>query len=72
MARRCHLLIRFGDTVAPTVTLEVEATATRMASQTEAVTVVQPTVTVEEEVMEEEVTEEEQALAVQVATKCRI
>lgn len=53
--------------MAATVTLEVAATVTQMASQTEAVTVVQPTA-----IVEEEVTEEEQALAVQVATKCRI
>ena len=39
--------------------------ATQTASQTEAVTVVRPTVTVEEE-------EEEQALAVEAATRCRI
>lgn len=54
--------------MAPTVTLEVAATAIQMASQTEAVTVVQQMATAEEEATEEE----EQALAVQVVTRCRI
>lgn len=54
--------------MAPTVTLEVAVMATQMASQTEAVMVVRPTVTAEEEATEEE----EQALAVQAATRCRI
>ena len=53
--------------MAPTVTLEVAATATQTASQMEAGTVVRPTVTVEEEAT----VEEEQASAVQVVTKCR-
>ena len=47
----------------PTVTLEVAAMATQTASRTEAVMVVRATVTAEEE---------EQALAEQVATRCRI
>lgn len=55
--------------MAPTVTLEAAVVATQTASQMEAVTVVQPTVIAEEEATEEE---EEQALAVQVATRCRI
>ena len=54
--------------MAPTVTLEVAVVATQTASQMEAVTVDRPTVIAEEEVTEEE----EQALAVQVATRCRI
>ena len=68
LARSCRLLIRFGDTVTPTDTLEVAATAIRTASPTEAATVVRPMATVEEVATEEEV----QALAAQVATKCRI
>lgn len=57
----------FGDTVAPTVTLGVAATAIHMASQTVAATAVRPTV------MEEEATvEEEQALEEQAAIRCRI
>ena len=63
-----HLLIRFGDSVTATDTLEVAATAIRTASPTEAATVVQPMATVEEVATEEE----GQALAVQVATRCRI
>ena len=55
----------------PTDTLEVAATAIRTASPTEAATVVRPMVTVEE-VVTEEVGMEVQALAVQVATRCRI
>ena len=50
------------------VTPEVAATAIRTAFPTEAVTAVRPTVTVEEEAT----VVEEQALAVQVATRCRI
>ena len=42
--------------------------ATQTASQTEAAMVVRPTVTAEEEAT----AEEERALAVQVATRCRI
>ena len=56
--------------MAPTVTVEVAATGTQMASQTEAVTGVRPTVTVEVEATEEE--EEEPTLVVQVAIRCRI
>ena len=67
LARCCDLLIRCGDTVVPTDTLEVAATAIRTASPTEAATVVRPMATVEEVATEEEV----QALAVQVATRCR-
>ena len=68
-----HLLIRFGDSVTPTDTLEEAATAIRTASPTEAATVVQPMATAEEVATEEAATEEEgQALAVQVATRCRI
>ena len=58
----------FGDTVAPTVTLGVAATAIHTASQTVAATVVRPTVMEEEATVEEE----EQALEEQAAIRCRI
>lgn len=63
-----HTLICFDSTVVPTGTLEVAAMGTRTAFQVEAVTVVRPTATAEEEAT----VEEEQALAVRVVTRCRI
>ena len=63
-----HLLIRFGCLVTQTDTLEVAVTAIRTASPTEAATVVRLMATVEEAATEEG----GQALAVQVATRCRI
>ena len=55
--------------MAPTVTLEVALTAIRTAFPMEADMVVRPTVTVRGEATVEE---EEEALAAQVATRCRI
>ena len=52
----------------PTVTLEVAAMATQTASHMEVATVVRPTATA----VVEDTVEVDLALAVQVATKCRI